>query len=97
MTRLYYLAKAIISDTNNLPKPQTGQAQVDSIVKAVLGICGAIAVIFIVLGAIRYGTSQGDPSATRQAKETIIYALVGLVVVVMAFGLVQFVLNKAFQ
>ena len=59
-----------------------------------LYIAGTIAVIMIVVGAIRYITSDGDASKASQAKNTIIYSVVGLIVAVMSFGIVSFVLGR---
>ncbi|SRR5581483_2135156 len=60
-------------------------------------VVGVIAVIMIIVGGARYITSGGDTSRVGQAKTTIIYALIGLVVVALAQLLVHFVLNQATQ
>ena len=52
-----------------------------------------IAVIKIVIGGIRYATSGGDSTQIQAAKNTILYAVVGLVVAIMAFAIVNFVLG----
>jgi hypothetical protein len=57
-------------------------------------VVGVIAVIMIIIGGLKYVTSGGDSSAVGSAKNTIIYALVGLVVVALAQALVKFVLAK---
>lgn len=57
-------------------------------------IVGIIAVIMIIVGGFRYVTSGGDSSSTTTAKNTIIYAIVGLVIVAFAQAIVQFVLKK---
>ena len=54
---------------------------------------GIIAVIFIVIGGVNYTTSQGDPNKTKKAKTTILYAVIGLIVSLLAFGITSFVLN----
>ncbi len=59
-------------------------------------VAGAVAVLFIILGGIKYSTSQGNPNDTQKAKETIIYALVGLVIVMLSFGAVQLFTTKIF-
>lgn len=64
------------------------------IVQTMVLVVGGISVIMIVVGGIRYVTSGGDPNGTKGAKDTIIYALVGLVVALVAQGLVTFVLSK---
>lgn len=61
------------------------------VLNAVIGIAGIIAVIFIVVGGITYMTSAGDPGKTKKAKDTILYALIGLVVCAMAFAIVNWV------
>lgn len=64
------------------------------VINVMLYLAGAIAVIMVVVGGIRYITSDGDPGAASKAKSTIIYALVGLVVAIMSFGIVNFVLDR---
>ena len=65
---------------------------IGNIVNILIYIAGAIAVIVIIVGGIKYVTSGGDSSQMSNAKNTILYAVIGLVVVVMAYGIVQFVL-----
>lgn len=60
-------------------------------------IVGIVAVIMIVIGGFRYITSGGDSGKVSGAKTTIIYALIGLVIVALAQFIVQFVLNKVTQ
>lgn len=57
-------------------------------------VVGAIAVLMIIIGAIRYGLSGGDQGSVTAAKNTIIYALVALIIAVMANALVNFVLTN---
>jgi cytochrome bd-type quinol oxidase subunit 2 len=57
-------------------------------------IVGVISVIMIIFGGFKYITSGGDSNNVSSAKNTIIYAVIGLVVVAMAQFIVQFVLNK---
>lgn len=58
-------------------------------------IVGVIAVIMIVIGGLKYITSGGESSNVSSAKNTIIYAIVGLVVVALAQFIVRFVLSSA--
>lgn len=58
-------------------------------------VVGIVAVIMIIIGGFRYITSGGDSSNISSAKNTIIYALVGLVIVALAQVIVHFVVNKA--
>jgi hypothetical protein len=64
---------------------------VGNITDLLLFIAGAIAVIFIIIGGIRYITSTGDAARIKAAKDTILYSIIGLVVALLAFAIVQFV------
>ena len=70
-----------------------GGAMVTNIIQWIGGIAGAIAVIFVVVGAWGYITANGDPGKLQKAKTTILYALIGLVVVALAEVLTAFVSN----
>lgn len=64
------------------------------IVNAVIFVVGAVAVLMIIIGALRYVLSGGDPSGTKSAKDTILYAVIGLAVAVAAYAIVNFVLTQ---
>ena len=57
-------------------------------------VIGVIAVIMIIISAIRFITSGGDPATVNSAKNSIIYAVIGLVIAVLAQVVVRFVLTK---
>ena len=57
-------------------------------------IVGVISVIMIIIGGLKYITSTGDSSRVSSAKDTILYAIIGLVVVAMSQIIVQFVIGK---
>ena len=75
-----------------------GEKDINSLVSRViytlLFLIGAIAVIAIIIGGIRYTTSNGDQGQIKSAKDTIMYACIGLVVAIMAGGIVNFVVNR---
>jgi len=79
--------------TNDQANPATLQDQLKIVVNVLLFVLGAIAVIMIVVGGIRYTTSNGDSSAITSAKNTILYSVIGLVVALLAYAIVNFVLN----
>ena len=64
---------------------------IKNIITTLLYLVGAIAVIMIVYSGFRYVTSAGDAAAVQSAKSTLTYAVVGLVVSMMAFAIVMFV------
>jgi len=76
-----------------------GQAGINRIIKNVINIfsliIGAVAVIMIIYGGFKYVTSGGNDSNVSGAKNTIMYALIGLVIVAFAQVIVRYVLNKA--
>ena len=63
------------------------------IINWVLIAVGIICVVFIIIGGIRYATSGGDPEKLTRAKNTILYALIGLVIAILATVIVQIVFN----
>lgn len=69
-------------------------ARFEDVVNVMLYVLGAIAVIMIVIGGIRYATSGGDSSSIKGAKDTILYAVIGLIVAILAYAIVNFVLDS---
>ena len=63
------------------------------IINAVIFIIGIIAVIMVILGGVTYATSQGDSGKVKKGKDTILYGIIGLVVALLAFAIVNFVLG----
>jgi len=64
-----------------------------TIVNVLLFIIGAISVIMLIIGGIRYTISNGDSGAVTSAKNTILYAIVGLIIAFLAFAIVNWVLG----
>lgn len=72
-----------------------GQAGVfQTITNVLLFILGAISVIMIIIGGIRYVLSGGNATAVTAAKNTILYAIVGVIVALLAYAIVNFVLTS---
>jgi hypothetical protein len=67
---------------------------VHTIVNLLSAIVGIVAVIMIIVGGFRYITSGGNDTSVTAAKNTILYAIIGLVVVALAQILVRFTLSK---
>lgn len=89
-------AAALSKDDVGLPKAQVNDAQFQSLLSGVFAIAGAVAVVFIILGGIKYSISQGNAGDLQKAKDMIVYALVGLVFVIIAFSIVQLVTARLF-
>jgi len=71
---------------------RTVEGSFRNIVNVLLFVIGAVAVIMIIVGGLRYTTANGDTSAITSAKNTILYAVIGLVVAIMAYAIVNFVI-----
>ena len=75
------------------PKNLTGDGGIfTTIVNVMLFVVGALSVIMLIWGGIRYATSGGSSSAVTSAKNTIMYAIIGLVVAFLAYAIVNWVL-----
>lgn len=79
---------------NQLPKVSAGDDTVQTMLNVVFGIMGAIAVLVIVLAGFRYIISHGDSRLIEQSKNQILYAVVGLVVIIFATAITNFILKS---
>lgn len=82
----------------NCPGNPEAESTVNKTIKTGLNlfsaIVGIISVVMVIVGGIRYITSGGDSSKVASAQNTVLYAIIGLVVVALAQIIVQFVLKK---
>lgn len=78
---------------SNAPKTVNGDS-VQALLGTVYLVAGIVAVVAIVFGSIRFVTANGDPGQVATAKNVITYAVVGLVVVLMAAAITQFVITR---
>ncbi len=80
-------------------KPAEGATNVNTVISTGLRlfqvIVGLIAIIMMITAGLRFITSSGDPTKVASARNTILYAAVGIVVVAMSQVIIQFVLNRA--
>ena len=86
------LAECSISESEDTFIPTLWQ-----IIRVVLQVLGIVAVLVIILGGFYYMTAQGDPGKITKAKNTILYGVIGLVVALLAFAIVNFVLENVFS
>ncbi len=75
-----------------------GQAGLDTavggIINMLLFIVGVGAVVMLIIGGFRYITSNGDAQVAATAKNTIVYAIIGLIVAMLAYAIVNYVFGK---
>ncbi len=64
---------------------------IGKVMKAVFQLMGMIAVVVVIVGGIQYAVSSGDPKRTARAKETILYAVIGIVISLSAYAIVTFI------
>lgn len=93
-------AKNEICKGANAPNcnPPSGSTTVERLIRVVVNllsfVVGVAAVIMLIIGGLKYITSSGDSSGINSAKNTILYAIVGIIVAAFAQGLVRLVLNR---
>lgn len=64
-----------------------------NILNSIVGTTGIIAAIFVIIGAITYITASGDPGKIKKGRDTIIYALIGLILAGLAFVITNAVIG----
>ncbi len=69
-------------------------SHVKNITNAVVFVAGLIAVIIIIIAGFRYVISQGDEKAVGDAKNMMLYAIIGLVIVLLSYAAVNFVIQR---
>lgn len=90
-----FLAQTVNVNPNDVGIPVVkAENLLPGILNTVYWIAGVTAVIVIVIAGIFYSISQGDASSIKRAKEAIIYSVVGLVVIMVAFIITNFVIGR---
>ena len=79
---------------SDLEDPDGLNSTFQNLISVMLFAAGIIAVIMIIVSGIRMTTSRGVPEAVTKARHTLMYSIIGLVVAVMAFAIVNFVLGS---
>ncbi len=78
---------------SRLPKTAANDDYIQNIFNGIYGIAAIVAIAFIIIGAVNYIMSSGDPSKVAKAKNTIMYSVIGLVIVVLAAAITAFVIQ----
>ena len=73
------------------------KADITSIINYVIAVLGLVCVIVLIIGGVNYMTSSGDAGKVKKAKDTILYAIIGLIICVLAFAIVNFVISNILQ
>ncbi len=72
----------------------SAESMVGTVINLLIYAIGIVSVIMIIVGGLRYTLSGGDQAGVTSAKNTILYAVVGLVVAILSFAIVNFVLDR---
>jgi hypothetical protein len=78
----------------NIPGAVDADKSINTVLQTVFVVAGSIAVLIITIAGLFYVISLGNPQATKKAKDTILYALIGLGVCVFAYTIVRFVIGQ---
>ena len=81
-------------DISSLPHTPATQNTLKSVLSLTFAVVGGLSFLFIVIGGFRYVLSHGDAQGVDRAKNTILYALIGLIVALLAEALVTFVIGR---
>ena len=74
--------------------PTDANVVIKNVTNIMFFIIGAVSVIMLIYGGIRYTTSGGNTNSVTAAKNTVIYSIVGLVISILAYAIVNFVVTN---
>ena len=78
---------------DRIPKTNS-EAMTGNVINYLLYAAGILAVVMIVVAGLQMVTSAGDAGAVTKAKRTLVYAVVGLAIVILAYAIVNFVVGR---
>lgn len=76
-------------------KPCTPQIIIGNLIRAVLGIVGSIALLMFIIGGFTWMLAQGNTEKVKKAREIMIWAGLGLVVIFASYTIVNFIIKAA--
>lgn len=94
LTILAEIPDDIKNKIHQLPDPGNTDAAQENIINYLLYGVGLVAVVMIIVAGIQMTTSAGDAGAVAKAKKTLTFAIIGLVVALLAYAIVNFVIRK---
>ncbi len=94
MSSLEIIAIGISQTDITIPQGEPGGTTLQTLLRIVTGTLGAVAFLIIVIAGFKYTLSRGNPDEITKAKETIIYAVAGLLISMAAFSIVTFVVGR---
>lgn len=85
----------VSSDPNSTTATDVNlRGTVINIINAVIGVLALVCVIVMIIGGVNYMTSNGEAAKVKKGKDTILYGVIGLVICILSFAIVNFVIDK---
>jgi len=75
----------------------TPQTLIGKVIAAALGLVGSLALAMFIYGGFMWMTAMGNPEKVKKGRDTMLWAVLGLVIIFSAYGLIKFVLTNALQ
>lgn len=93
---LQYFAANLVNKTEltNVPQGDLTGGSVQAGLQIVFGVAGGIALLIGAIAALKYVMSQGNPQETTKAKNTLMYAIIGLAITILSYSIIFFVLDR---
>lgn len=85
--------KAICGCPGSAEEDDRLQSVITTILNSIIIVSGLVAVIFVIIGGVGYMTSAGDSGKVQKAKQTILYAVIGIVVCTLAYAIVNWTIG----
>lgn len=82
-----------LGDKVNIPKTTADGSTIRNVLSFIFVLAGAVSVLMVVIGGIRYVISTGDPQKVATAKNTVLYSIIGLVISLSAFIITYFIFD----
>jgi tetrahydromethanopterin S-methyltransferase subunit F len=89
----YVDSKTGLATDDSAVKSGALTTDVAGIINGIIGALGIVAVVVIIMGGVSYMTSAGDSSKVKKAKDTILYGVIGLIIVMLSFAIVNWVIG----
>jgi len=100
MSNILTIMGDVLDEIDNSLENATGSSDTASvgdvlgpIITTVIFVVGIVAVVMIIVGGFRFVNSQGDAGQAKEARDTIMYGIIGLIIAIAAFPIVHFVLG----
>jgi len=88
-----HVGQAAVTLGNPLPVNSLPEL-INNVIKGLLGIVGAVSLLMVVIGGIQWMTSGGNSERVKRGKDTLVWAILGLVVVFLSYAIINFVFQS---